>query len=139
MAHHTMTHQTLNQQERSKILDQVHEGMTVYDNDRNDIGSVAAIYYGAVGDEDAATGTVPATTSPAANPTDNSFVEDLVEAFDPRDQVPEELAERLRYSGYIKIDGGWFGADRYIMPNQVAAVSDEGVYLSTNRERLIQD
>ena len=134
-----MTTQTVTKGKKEKILDHVQEGMTVYDSHRKDIGSVETIYFGAVGEEEVTDETVPATATGPQDTRRESFVDLIAEAFDPRDRVPEELAERLRYKGYIKIDGGWFGADRYIMPEQIASVSDEGVYLNTDPAHLVKD
>ncbi|MEZ4869116.1 MAG: hypothetical protein R3C14_47785 [Caldilineaceae bacterium] len=132
-------HQDTLQRQNTAILDHIREGMTVYDSNDHNIGSVATVYFGAASEEDLTEGTTPATADASPSPRDNSFVGALADVFDPRDQVPDELAERLRYNGYIKIDGGWFGSDRYIMPSQISSVSDEGVYLSTERARLIQE
>lgn len=134
-----MTHHNAYTREHTAVLDQIREGMTVYDSERNDIGTVDAVYFGAVSDEELTEGTIPATATSHRDPSDNTFVEALADVFDPRDRVPDELAERLRYNGYIRIDGGWFGADRYIMPDQITSVSDEGVYLNTHRQHLIQE
>lgn len=134
-----MNHNITQIQEQSAILHQIRSGMTVYDSERNDIGSVDTVYFGAVNADSTVAADVPATATRPDAAIRNSFVGDLVEVFDSRDQVPEELAERLRYHGYIRIDGGWFGSNRYIMPEQIEAVSDEGVYLRTGRDQLIKE
>lgn len=134
-----MAHHNTISREHHDVLSQVREGMTVYDSDRNNIGSVDAVFFGAESDQELAAGTAPATATTHRDPSDNAFVESLAEVFDPRDQVPDELAERLHYSGYIRIDGGWFGSDRYIMPDQISSVSDESVYLRTKSDHLIKE
>ena len=134
-----MTNHPVMQKEKREMLDHVREGMTVYDSNRNDIGTVEEIYFGAVGEEEVVDGTEPATATGPQRARRESFVDLLAEAFDPRDRVPDELAERLRHHGYIKIDSGWFGSDRYVLPNQIASVSDEGVYLNTIPSRLVNE
>lgn len=131
--HNTLTH------DRTDILNFVREGMTVYDSEKNDIGTVESVHFGAASDANLATGTIPATTAADHAENDETFVDALAEVFDPKDEIPEEMADRLRYNGFIKIDGGWFGTDRYVMPNQISSVSDDGVHLSTKRERLIKE
>ena len=134
MTHHTATFD----REHTKILNQVREGMTVYDSERNNLGSVDAVYFGAASDEELAEGAIPATAPTHDKPSvNNTFVAGWAEIFDPRDEIPDELAERLRYSGYVRIDGGWFGADRYVTPDQISSVSSEGVYLNTKSNRVI--
>ena len=135
-----MNHTATFDKDQVKLLNQVREGMTVYDSDRKDIGSVDTIYFGAVSDEEYADGAIPATApTRKETPGENTFVGGLLEAFDPRDEIPEELAKRLNYSGFIRIDGGWFGADRYVTPDQISSVSSEGVYLNTKRENVIRE
>ena len=123
----------------SNVLNQIREGMDVYDIDRNRIGSVDAVFFGAAGDEEVAEGTAPATAPPPRDAADGGILEPFAEALDPRDEVPEEVAERLRYHGYIRIDRGWFGADRYVMPEQIESVSDEGVFLGVHKDNLFTE
>jgi len=127
------------QSDKENILENVHEDMTVYDSERNRIGTVEEIYFGAVGEDEVAEGVTTATATGPQVERNESFVDMLAEAFDSRDEVPEELAKRLRHHGYLKIDGGWFGTDRYVMPNQIASVNDDGVYLSTKPSKLVSE
>lgn len=134
MTHHTMAHQ-----DHVRILNQIHKGMIVYDRDDNKIGSVGAVYFGANGDRELAGGTIPATASPVTEPGEDSFLENLASVFDPQDEVPEEMAEQLRYKGYIKVDGGWFGTDRYVTPEQIASVTGDAVHLAIKRDYLVNE
>ena len=134
-----MTRHTLDYQDQMQVLNQIHEGMSVYDSDDKEIGSVGAVYFGANGDREIAGGTIPATTSPVAERGGDSFLADLASVFDPEDEVPEEMAKQLRYNGYIKIDGGWFGTDRYVMPDQIASVTEDAVHLAINRDYLVTE
>jgi len=53
---------------------------------------------------------------------------------------PAPLAERLRRTGYLKVDAsGLFARDLYVEASQVAGVSEEGVRLSVGRDELIEE
>jgi hypothetical protein len=83
-------------------------------------------------------GTGPATTSDLADNRDNTIVGAVARAFDPR-EVPDELAEKLQMSGYIRLDtAGIFSGDRYILPEQIMAVEDGKVYLGATRSQLVK-
>lgn len=129
MSNH-ITSPTQDELKKQEILNHIRKGMTIYDNEQNRVGTVDTVYMGEANKETAGT-ELPATTS-ATGEESGTLAEEVANIFDPRDKVPAELAERLRYNGYIKIDGGWFGADRYVLPKQIASVSDEGVYLTAD-------
>lgn len=126
---------------QTTILSEIREGMTVYDKENHKVGSVETVYFGANADASTpAAADAPATTTPRTTPAaEESFIADLAKVFDPKDQIPDELASRLRHHGFIQIDGGWFGSDRYVMPEQINSVSDDNVYLNTKRETLIKE
>lgn len=130
MSNHTATPATKNDLKKQEVLNRIHEGMTIYDNEQNRVGTVDTVYMGEANKETA--GTELPATAPSNTGERNTLAEDVANIFDPRDKIPEELAERLRYHGYVKIDGGWFGADRYVLPEQIASVNDEGVYLTSD-------
>ena len=120
----------------SKVLQRVREGMAVYDVDGQRVGVVDYVFLGAASEQTLERGEGPAT---APDPSDrpNSLVDDLVTVFAP-DNLPEELKERLRRNGFLRIDAdGLFAPDRYVMPDQVARV-DEHVHLSVQRAALIK-
>lgn len=115
----------------------IHEGMSVYDVENERIGEVDEVYFGAADMEDQELGTGPASISRADSMRDRPVADAIAAIFDPR-EVPDELAEKLLHSGYIRVDStGLFAADRYILPDQIASVSDEDVHLSVSREQLI--
>lgn len=134
-----MAHITGHQHSKTDILHQIKEGMTVYDSEGSNIGTVETLFFGAASDAEVAEGVVPSTTTTAPDSVRNTFVGALADIFDDHDDIPEELAERLRYHGFIKVDGNWLGADRYVMPEQIASVNDEGVHLNTKRDYLIEE
>jgi hypothetical protein len=134
----TMSQQPFEQQHGSRLLTQIYEGMTVYDSDGEKIGTVEHVYFGEVSQEADKRGAGPETaTSPERG--ESWLIEDVVKAIFPGDRVPEPLRQRLLRHGFIRIDStGLFAADRYVMPDQIAALSDDRVTLRVTREQLIK-
>jgi hypothetical protein len=133
-----MNSQPEGQSQENTIIRRIREGMKVYDNQKERIGKVDELHFGAASPTQSAQGTGPATTTPADSPGENSFARMIADVFNPG-EIPDVLAEKLLRTGYIRIDSaGLFAADRYIMPNQIASVSDEGVYLKVARDELIK-
>jgi hypothetical protein len=123
---------------RDNILNQVRRDMPVYDSSNKEIGTVRWVYLGATTATQREFGTGPATIAPADQPKDHSVVDAVAEVFDPTD-VPEELAEKLQHSGYIRLDShGLFAADRYILPEQIRAVTGGAVHLNVQYGQLIE-
>jgi hypothetical protein len=125
---------------RFSILSQVREGMDVYDVRDNRIGSVEFVHFGAANETQQELGTGPAAAAPADDPNmrRDTIIDNIVEAWDPN-ELPEELREKLLFSGFIRIDtAGLFAADRYIVPEQIVNVADDNVYLSVEREQLVK-
>jgi hypothetical protein len=143
------------------ILSQIHEGMTVYDAETRNIGTVSDIYLGSDYPE------LAKHDSDSPSPEDNGATTDSVmaagygfpvvpvplnlgatgigsmggvlPAFAFEDAVPPELRSHLMEKGFIQIRGnGILGASRYVTADQIAAVQDEAVYLSVSREQLNQ-
>jgi hypothetical protein len=133
--------QGVNQQgvtQSTSVLTQIREGMDVYDRDNERIGTVDEVYFGEASDIQRAQGTGSATAPVDETTNENTFVGMIAEAFDPR-EVPDELAARLRRSGYIRLDSaGLFRSDRYIVPDQIASVIDQNVHLTTTRDELVK-
>ena len=123
---------------RNTILDQVHEGMHVYDSKGDEIGTVRKVFLGSVSDEMHDRGGGPAT---APDPTvrDDSLIDNLVEAYSADDPLPEALRGRLLRQGFIRIDtAGLFASDRYATPEQIESVSEDIVRLSLTKDDLIE-
>jgi hypothetical protein len=123
---------------RNTILDQVHEGMHVYDSKGDEIGTVRKVFLGSVSDEMHERGGGPAT---ASDPKlrDDSLIDNLVEAFSADDPLPEPLRGRLLRQGFIRIDSaGLFASDRFAMPDQIESVSDDTVRLRLGKDELIE-
>jgi hypothetical protein len=122
------------------ILSQVREGMGIYDVRDNHIGHVDFVHFGAASETQQELGTGPATSAPADDPNmrRDTIIDNIAEAFQPN-EVPEQLQNKLLLSGYIRMDAdGFFAADRFITPDQIARVIDDKVYLSVNRDQLVK-
>lgn len=120
------------------VLTLVNEGMEIYDSTGERLGTVEEVRFGAVADATSAHDPGPARPAVKDEPGRGSLVEAVAEAFDP-DEMPDELAARLRHHGFIRIDGTLFSHDRYIMPEQIDYVDSEGVHLNVIREKLISE
>lgn len=119
--------------EQQNVLASVFKDMDVYSSDGKKVGKVDFVYMGAVHGhgEGAATTDVVQDRQPG-------FLGDLAEVFAPSDNVPDELKNRLYYNGFVRVDSDrLFNADRYVMPDQIDAVSGDRVILNTTYDQLI--
>ncbi len=119
-----------------RILDLIEEGMKVYDRDGDEVGEVDGLHYGASGD-------YRYGQAPTASASPDDYVDPvtdfLQDVFNP-DRLPEELRERLLNNGFLHVDGpGLLDRDRFVLPEQIAAVNDDGVQLRVSRDELIND
>lgn len=140
MTHHTTqhTHGTMDMTQEHSMLNDVYEGMAVYDAQRNQIGNVEFVHFGAASATQRAHGAGPVTVSPADTGYDRPLVDMVASIFSPG-EVPDQLAQKLYRTGFVRIDSaGLFAADRYITPDQIARVDKDGVYLTVTRDELIK-
>jgi len=120
----------------TNILQSIHKGMTVFDLERNEIGTVEYVQFG--DETDADPGTESTTVSPALKQRDNSLVGDLMSVF-VTDKVPEALRSRLMLSGFVRLESsGLFSSDRYISPDQIRSVEAGHVILNVYKKDLIK-
>jgi len=120
--------------EMQNVLENVREGMKVFDSAHHEIGKVEWVK---LVDEDEETGE-PVEAGLDAEPDRHSLITDIAEAF-RGDDVPEEVRERLLHDGFIRIDAeGLFAADRYVLPDQIAGVSGDGITLTVSKDQLIK-
>ncbi len=118
----------------SGLLGQVSEGMKVVDASGDDLGKVGAIK---MGDPGAATTAGEMMDSPGGT---LGAVGDAVLGGGIEPDLEEPMRSELLRSGYIKIDGkGWFGTDRYVSADQVAAVSGDTVRLGVTKDQMAQE
>ncbi len=116
-------------------INSVREGMHVFDKAGHKIGHVDQVQ---MSDEDTETANVEVVANEHAEDGRNTFAEALLEAF-RIDDVPEELHEQLLREGFIRLDAdGLFAADRYILPEQIASVSNDEVRLKVTKDELIK-
>ena len=67
------------------------------------------------------------------------MVEAVAEAFG-REDVPEPLRSQLLRDGYVHLDTkGLFARDRYILPEQIARMTADGIQLNVTRDALIKE
>lgn len=118
-------------------LTQVREGMDVYDQANNKVGTVSQVYMGNSDEMGIAPGEGPATAGSTGD-DDDSFLEDLAEVFVSGNDLPEAFRGRLLREGYIQIDAaGIFTGDRFATPDQIAEVRGDRVALSVPSDDLI--
>lgn len=119
-------------------LNGVHEGMAVYDANRDKIGEVEFVHFGSASETQLAHGTGPATVAPADAGYDRSLVDIFASIFSPG-EVPDQLAQKLYRTGFVRIDSaGLFAADRYITPDQITRVDNDSIHLNVTRDELIK-
>jgi hypothetical protein len=120
------------------LLLQVYEGMTVYDQTGDKIGTVEYVYLGEVAEVPEDFSRREQTPSPLTS-KEGSLIEEFAKAILLTERVSEVWRERLLSYGFIRINStGLFAADRYAMPSQIASVVDHHVMLCANRNELIK-
>lgn len=114
-------------------ISRVREGMEVFDADGDKIGTVAIIR---MGDPDAVT--VAGQETPH---TESGIVTDIASAFGGKEEpnVPEALRARMIHDGYIKVDGGLLGKDRYARSDQIAGLAGDAVRLNVAKDELVTE
>lgn len=140
MTHHTtqQMHDTMDVTQEQSILNDVQEGMAVYDAKRNKIGEVETVHFGSAGESTRADSTGPTTVAPADRDYDQPLVDVFASIFSPG-EVPDQLAQKLYRTGFVRIDSdGLFASDRYVTPDHIARVDRDGIYLSVTRDELIK-
>ncbi len=118
--------------EDQNVLASIYKDMDVYDRDGNKVGTVDFVYMGSVHGKGEG-----AATAKSPDMQNLNLMTDLAEAFDPGDNVPDDLKNRLYYEGFVRVDNSsLFGRDRYILPNQIDAVSGDRVILNVKKDDL---
>lgn len=113
-----MVRQSYTSEKETQTLMGIREGMLVYDRENTKVGTVKYVQL-----------------------PDESDIPDLgAETMHGSkvDKMPEVLRARLRQEGFVQVDSGLFAPDRYIMPHQIEAVSDDGVKLRVAKDTLIK-
>lgn len=121
------------------VLTHIKEGMDVYDHSGEKVGEVDLVHFGAVSDTQEILGTGPATPADDVNDRlgEGTFVDLASHLFGPDDEMNETVRNRLLQNGFVRVDmSGIFTGDRYVMPDQIASVSNDGVHLSISKDDL---
>ena len=120
--------------DRDRMLRMIEEGMQVYDNQGREVGTVEFVHFS---EADGSLGTGAAATP--SEPVKPDLIDILGKVFAP-DNLPEELRERLLMHGFLKIGSAkLFGADRYVMFDQISRVEENGVHLKVaDSEELLK-
>lgn len=117
-----------------RLPERIEVGMKVYDSELREIGKVDGLKYP---ENATAPGIEPATVD-AADRDDATLVDAVAEAFG-REEVPEPLRSQLLRDGYVHLDTkGLFSSDRYILPEQIARMTGDGIQLNVTKDALIK-
>lgn len=121
-------------------LDQIHEGMAVFDLEDNRIGKVDLVYLGSVDQGGVAEGQGPRTTGAMNEPRGRTVLDLAADAFaGDEDQFPQTVRDRLMREGFIRVGKrGLLGGSRYVTPDQIGSVSEDRVQLSVLGEELLK-
>lgn len=118
---------------QSNPLAHVQEGMKVYDSARHEIGKVDRVQ---MSDDNPATDEAEAATPGRIAERRDTLADNIAELFAP-DELPHDVRARLLQKGFIRLDAkGLFAADRYILADQIAAVSGDAVTLKVSKDEL---
>jgi hypothetical protein len=126
------------------ILEQVHEGMRVVDPNDKEVGTVDTVYFGEVSQRDEQEGLGPAGISAGDHPDLDedrvSFAFGGADPFraNPNDEGDRLIRDRLLREGFVKVDPGLFASDVFILPGQIASVSNDEVRLRVPKDDLIR-
>jgi hypothetical protein len=59
-------------------------------------------------------------------------------AFAGGERLPESVQARMLHDGFVEIDGGFLGATRFALADQIAGVGADEVRLSVEKDGLIK-
>jgi hypothetical protein len=133
-----MTKQLYDAGQANPLLNQIYEGMRVYDRTAEKIGTVEYVYLGDLTEADDEQGHRLWTPSVFGS-HERSLIEEFARDVALTDALPDPLREQLLRHGFIRINStGLFTADRYAKPEHIANVSDDSVTLRVTRDELIK-
>jgi len=113
----------------------VHEGMDVFDLNGDKIGEVKFVR---LSDEIASTEYPETATAGKVDDTNSSLIEDIADVFTDWPELPEEMRQRLLRSGFVRIGRGLLKSDLVAMPEQIANVTQDAVYLNAAEDTLLK-
>ena len=133
-----MTQKPLEPTKTQSVLKSIHEGMEIHDSQEHKIGTVKEVYFGASSGEMENHG-AGAATAPSPNMRKDTLIDDVARGIFDIDDLPEEMRQRLINEGFIRVDPtGLFKGDRYVLPEQIAAVHDDHVHLNVRMDDLLK-
>lgn len=109
-------------------------GMKVYDSELREIGKVDGLKYP---ENATAPGIEPATVD-AADRDDATLVEDVVAEAFGREEVPSRCGARCCAMATCTGHEGTVFGDRYILPEQIARMTGDGIQLNVTKDALIK-
>ena len=119
-----------------RLPEQIQVGMKVYDSELREIGKIDGLKYP---ENQTAPDVEPATLDAADDPGRHETIIDAVAEAFGREDVPEPLRSQLLRDGYVHLDAsGLFASDRYILPEQIARLTADGIQLNVTVDALIK-
>ena len=106
------------------VLNQVSEGMAVYDGSGNHLGKVEYIRFGE-------------PVAEADLPDNITIAEELTEALGGNVEIPTVVYGRLYREGFVRFDRGLMRHDGFLFPGQIAYVNEDGVHLNVNADEVL--
>ena len=125
----------------------VREGMAVFDQAGQKIGTVDGIY-GGTSEHQTTVTTVATVPAAVANPQPAPMIEavqkpithvpEFDDVLETDEEFPREMRERLMHDGFIRIDAGFLHHHRYALRDQLARVDAERVLLCVPHNELFK-
>lgn len=114
------------------ILQQVKEGMKVYDAQREEVGTVDFVHYA---DPEAVTTETDRGAGERGDHADSNLA-DVADVLIEGDE-DSKATERMRLTGYMRIDAkGWFTGDKYVGADHVVEVNGDRVILNVSKDGI---
>ena len=118
-----------------RLPEQVRVGMKVYDSEGHHIGKIDDLKFP---ENTIAPEVQVAEVDDVIDDRDETIIDAVAEAFG-REEIPEPLRSQLLRDGYVHLDAsGLFAVDRYILPEQISGLTDDGIKLNVTRDALIK-
>lgn len=132
----------------NRLLEQVRNGMHVRDSAGKDLGKVDDVYFGESSWAAEESGTGAVTPGAQAGGTSAGGIDRAAPANNmglPEtgmgasfSKLPDVEQRRLQRVGFFRIEGGLFGSDRYVAPDQIHSITGDEVQLAVPAERLLK-
>jgi hypothetical protein len=119
------------------VMNEIREDMTVYDVNEDQVGTVKQVQFS--DEQPDQPGPETESTSVPQDPREDTLVNKVAEAIFDNSQMPDEVRQRLLNEGFVRIDTGLLHADRFALPEHIARVEGEKVYLRVVNDELIRN